>query len=143
MLSTGLRKNKVEQTLQHTFPLVTIGLTLVIIIVVLHQALWAPKSPTNKEQRDNLCTSTPEGMIIPKGMLIVPINGGFLLCPNTLKTLLFKDYFFINMSLNNYDGLADLREYMQNIRSSLKLIIQDYDSICKIFHSTFRGFTCA
>jgi hypothetical protein len=45
----------------------------------------------------------------------------------------------MNMSLDNYDGLADPRKNVQNMRCSLKLIIQDHDSMCKIFPSTFRG----
>jgi len=45
----------------------------------------------------------------------------------------------MNMSLDNYDSLADLMEHVQNICSSLELIIQDHDSICKIFLKTFRG----
>jgi hypothetical protein len=32
-------------------------------------------------------------------------------------------------SLDNYDGLVDPREHVQNIRSSLELIIQDRDLI--------------
>jgi hypothetical protein len=43
------------------------------------------------------------------------------------------------MSLGNYDGLTNQKEYVQNVRISLELIIQDYDSMCKIFPSTFRG----
>jgi hypothetical protein len=49
----------------------------------------------------------------------------------------------MNMSLENYDGLADQWEHMKNIRCNLELIIQDDDSMCKIFTSTFRGFACA
>jgi hypothetical protein len=49
----------------------------------------------------------------------------------------------MNMSLDNYDGLADPRKHVQNMRCSLKLIIQDHDSMCKIFPSTFGGFARA
>ena len=31
--------------------------------------------------------------------------------------------------MGNYDGLADLREHIQNIYSNLKLIIHDHDSM--------------
>jgi hypothetical protein len=49
----------------------------------------------------------------------------------------------MNMSLDNYDGLADPREHMQNVCRNLELIIQDYNSMYKIFPSTFRRFARA
>ena len=42
--------------------------------------------------------------------------------------------------MDNYDGLVYPRERVQNICGSLKLIIQDNDSICKILHTTFQSF---
>jgi hypothetical protein len=33
------------------------------------------------------------------------------------------------MSLDNYDGLVDLRERVQNMLSSLELVIQDSDAM--------------
>ena len=56
-----------------------------------------------------------------------------------LKNGLSKNYFSMSMNLDNYESLADLREHMQNIHNSLDLIIQDHDSMCKIFPSTFKG----
>jgi hypothetical protein len=38
----------------------------------------------------------------------------------------------MNMSLENYDGLVDLRKHVQNMRSNLELIIQDHDLICLV-----------
>ena len=40
--------------------------------------------------------------------------------------------------MDNYDSLADLIEHVQNLRNNLELIIQDHDSICKIFITTFK-----
>jgi len=65
------------------------------------------------------------------------------LSKHILKNGPSKNYFSMNMNLDNYDSLADPREHMQNIRSSLDLIIQDHDSMCKIFLSTFKGSTRA
>ena len=48
----------------------------------------------------------------------------------------------MKMSLNNYDGLTNPMEHVKNIRNSLELFIQDYDSMCKILPTTFRGFVC-
>lgn len=41
--------------------------------------------------------------------------------------------------MDNYDDLVDLRKYVKNMHSSLELVIQDNDSICKIFPITFHG----
>jgi hypothetical protein len=46
------------------------------------------------------------------------------------------------MSLDNYDGLTNEREHVQNVLSSLKLVIQNHDSMCKTLPTTFRGFMC-
>jgi len=43
------------------------------------------------------------------------------------------------MYLDNYDGLTDPREHVQNICSNLELVIQDSHVICKIIPITFRG----
>jgi hypothetical protein len=43
------------------------------------------------------------------------------------------------MNLNNYNGLFDHREHIQNIRNNLELVIQDTNIICKIFPITFYG----
>jgi hypothetical protein len=40
-----------------------------------------------------------------------------------LNTRLPKDYFFMNISLDNYDGLTAPREHVQNMHSKLELII--------------------
>jgi len=55
-----------------------------------------------------------------------------------LKSRLLKDYFSIKISLHNYDSLADLMEHVQNLCNNLDLIIQDHDSMCKIFPTTFK-----
>lgn len=44
------------------------------------------------------------------------------------------------MSLNNYASLADPREH---VRSSLKLVIEKSNAMCKILPITFRGLTRA
>jgi hypothetical protein len=38
----------------------------------------------------------------------------------------------MNISLDNYDGLVDLMKHLQNVCSSLELIIQDHDSMCLV-----------
>jgi hypothetical protein len=50
-----------------------------------------------------------------------------------------KKYVSIKMTLDNYDGLVDPREHVQNMRSNLVLVIQDSNAICKILPTTFRG----
>jgi len=47
------------------------------------------------------------------------------------------------MSLKNYDSLVDLSEHVQNMRGSLKLVLQVNDSMCKILPSTFQKSTHA
>jgi len=54
-----------------------------------------------------------------------------------------QDYISINMSLDNYDGLVDLREHVQNMHSSLELVVQDNDAMCKILLITFKESACA
>jgi hypothetical protein len=49
----------------------------------------------------------------------------------------------MKMSLDSYDSLANLREHVQNMCNSLELIVQDGDSMCKIFLTTFKGSACA
>jgi hypothetical protein len=60
----------------NVLPLVIMGWTSVIVIVILRKALQTPKGSTDKEQGDSLYMS------IPKGMFIVPISGGSLPYPN-------------------------------------------------------------
>jgi hypothetical protein len=43
------------------------------------------------------------------------------------------------MTLDNYDGLVDPREHVQNMGNNLELVIQDSYAMCKIFSITFRG----
>jgi hypothetical protein len=52
---------------------------------------------------------------------------GFSLIQTYIDTQFLEDYFSMKISLDNYDGLANLREHVQNMHSSLKLIIQDND----------------
>jgi hypothetical protein len=61
------------------------------------------------------------------------------LSKHILSTRLPKNYISIKASLGNYDGLAGLKEHIQNICSNLKLIIHDHDSMCKILLTTFKG----
>jgi hypothetical protein len=49
-----------------------------------------------------------------------------------------KDYISIKINLDNYDGLMDSREYVQNVRSNLELVIQNNDVMCKILLMIFR-----
>jgi len=56
-----------------------------------------------------------------------------------LNTRMPRDYLATKKTLDNYDGLTDLREHVQNICSSLKLVIQDSHVMCKILPATFRG----
>jgi hypothetical protein len=43
------------------------------------------------------------------------------------------------MILDNYDGLVDPREHVQNVRKNFKLVIQDGDAMYKILLMTFKG----
>jgi hypothetical protein len=60
-----------------------------------------------------------------------------------LNTQLPKDYIPIEISLDNYDWLTNPMENVQNMRSSLELVIQYHDSICKLLLTTFRGSVLA
>lgn len=56
-----------------------------------------------------------------------------------LNIQLPKKYISTNISLDNYDGLANSREHLLNMHMCLELVIEDSDLICEIFHATFRG----
>jgi hypothetical protein len=56
-----------------------------------------------------------------------------------MNTCIPKDHIFTKMTLNNYDGLTDPREYVQNVQNSLELVIQGSHAMCKIIPITFRG----
>jgi len=56
-----------------------------------------------------------------------------------MNTCISKDHIFTKMTLNNYDGLTDPREYIQNVQGSLELDIQGSHAMCKIIPITFRG----
>jgi len=72
-------------------------------------------------------------MSIPQRMFIIPISGEFShFSKHILNTQLLNDYFSMNISLDNYDGLVDLMKHVQNVCSSLELIIQDHDSMCLV-----------
>lgn len=43
------------------------------------------------------------------------------------------------MTLDNYDGLTDPMEHVHNMQRSLKLVIQDSYTMCKIFPIIFKG----
>jgi hypothetical protein len=55
-----------------------------------------------------------------------------------LHTLITKKYISTKMILDNYDGLANPREHVQNVRNNLELVIQDIDSMCKILPKSFN-----
>jgi len=111
----------------NVLPVVTSGYTSITVTVILRQALWGLKSPTNKKLGDSMCMS------IPRRMFIIPISGEiFHFSKHILNTQLLNDYFSMNISLDNYDGLVDLMKHMQNVCSSLELIIQDHDSMCLV-----------
>ena len=59
-----------------------------------------------------------------------------MLSRHALNTHIPRDYITIKMTLDNYDGLT---EHVQNIRNTLKLVIQDNHVICKILPTTFKG----
>ena len=65
------------------------------------------------------------------------------LSKHILSTRLHEYYISMKMSLDNYDDLVDLRKHVQNIHSSLELIIQYRDSIYKKLPTIFRGSTYA
>lgn len=65
--------------------------------------------------------------------------GDSLLFRHVVYTCIPKDYIATKMYLDNYDGLTDPREHVQNICSNLELVIQDSHVICKIIPITFRG----
>jgi hypothetical protein len=54
-----------------------------------------------------------------------------------LRTRIPNNYISTKMTLDNYDGLTD-QKHAQNIQSSLQLIIQDNNVMCKILPTTFR-----
>lgn len=62
---------------------------------------------------------------------------GYSLSKQVLNTWLHKDYISIEKSFDNYDGLTDPGERVQNMRCNLELIIQDNDSVYKIIPITF------
>jgi hypothetical protein len=66
-----------------------------------------------------------------------------LLCQKILHTQLFKDLVSSKVSLKNYEGLTNLHEHIQNIKSILKLITQDNDVVCKVLLATLYGSTRA
>lgn len=43
------------------------------------------------------------------------------------------------MALNNYDGLIDPREHIQNVHDNLELVVQDNHNMCKILPTSFKG----
>ena len=49
-----------------------------------------------------------------------------------LDTHFSKDFIITKMNLNNHNKLTNLKEHIQNIHHSLKLIIRDSDAMCKI-----------
>jgi len=56
-----------------------------------------------------------------------------------LNTHIRIDYIPTQITLNNYDGLTDPKEHIQNVRSSLELVIQDNHNMWKILLMTFKG----
>lgn len=60
------------------------------------------------------------------------------LCHGVLHTQLL-DYISAKVNLDNYKGLIDLQEHIQNVRSLLELVIQDIDIICKVLQTTLCG----
>jgi hypothetical protein len=62
---------------------------------------------------------------------------GSSLSKQVLNTRLHKDYIYIEKSFDNYDGLTDPGERVQNMRCNLELIIQDNDLVYKILPTTF------
>lgn len=57
-----------------------------------------------------------------------------------LNTCFLKDFNTTKMNLDNYNGLTNLWEYVQNVRSNLELVIHDSNAMCKILSIIFYGF---
>ena len=57
-----------------------------------------------------------------------------------IRIFLSKNTGLRKTNMNNYDSLTNPREHVQNMHSSLELVIQDRDSMCKILPEIFRGF---
>lgn len=66
-----------------------------------------------------------------------------LLCQKILHTQLFKNLISSKVSLKNYEGLTNLHEHIQNIKSIIKLITQDNDVMCKVLLAALHGSTRA
>jgi hypothetical protein len=64
------------------------------------------------------------------------VRGSFL-SKQVLNPRLHKDYISIEKSFDNYDGLTDPGERVQNMHCNLELIIQDNDLVYKILPTTF------
>jgi hypothetical protein len=58
-------------------------------------------------------------------------------------TWITKNCVSIKANLENYKGLIDPREHIQNMKRILELITQDHDAMCKVFPTTLRGSTQA
>ena len=56
-----------------------------------------------------------------------------------LNTCLLIDFIASKMNLDNYDRLSDPKKHVQNVRSSLGLVVQDSKAMCKVLSTTFRG----
>jgi hypothetical protein len=56
-----------------------------------------------------------------------------------LNTHIPRDYLTTKMALNNYDGLIDPREHIQNVHDNLELVVQDNHNMCKILPTSFKG----
>ena len=48
-------------------------------------------------------------------------------CLQVLHTYFFKNYVSIMANLDDYNKITDLKKHMQNLRSILKLVAQDYN----------------
>jgi len=64
-----------------------------------------------------------------------------LLCHGVLHTHFTKDYIISKANLDNYNGLTDPGEHIQNIISILEPITIKNDAIYIIFPATFHGST--
>jgi hypothetical protein len=57
-----------------------------------------------------------------------------------LHTHLSKKFVTAKANLDNYDGLTDSREHIQNVRSTSELVTIKSDVMCKVFLITFHEF---
>lgn len=97
-------------------------------------------------------------MVVIWDLLVeLPYRGNAIKIEKKIKPILHENLYFvikyctwitkncvsIKANLENYKGLIDPREHIQNMKRILELITQDHDAMCKVFPTTLRGSTQA